>query len=462
MKNLWSSRFKKEMNQMVEEFNASITFDKTLYRQDIRGSIAHATMLQKMGHLSPHELEAIAKGLSDIEKKIASGELTFTYKDEDIHMAIESQLIKDIGDTGRKLHTARSRNDQVILDVRLYLKEEMEEIFEILKGLLETLLHQADATKEILMPGFTHLQHAQPVTVGFHLMAYFQQFKRDLMRLKGCYERTDENPLGACALAGTTIPIDRHYTAELLGFRTVTENAMDTVSDRDFIVEFMSFSSLFMAHLSRISEEFILWNAQEFSFIEIDDGFCTGSSIMPQKKNPDIPELIRGKTGRVYGHLMGLLTVLKGLPMAFNKDLQEDKEALFDTVKTIKTSAMIFTEMLENTEFKATDMKKHMEKGFLQATDLAEHLVLQGIPFRTCHELVGKAVKYCEEHDLTLEDLTEDSLLLIDTRLAGIPLPDLSMEGSIERRNSYGSTAPIDVERQIASGWAVLKSAAII
>lgn len=459
MKNLWSSRFKKEMNTLVEEFNASITFDQTLYKQDIQGSLAHAAMLEKMGHLTPHELEAITAGLLKIKENITSGDLTFTYKDEDIHMAIESQLIKEIGDTGRKLHTARSRNDQVILDVRLYLKEEMEEIFEIIKALLQTILIKSEVYKELLMPGFTHLQHAQPVTVGFHLMAYFQQFKRDLMRLKGCYERTDENPLGACALAGTTIPIDRHYTKELLGFSKVTENAMDTVSDRDFIVEFLSFSSLFMAHLSRISEEFILWNAQEFSFIEIDDGFCTGSSIMPQKKNPDIPELIRGKTGRVYGHLLGLLTVLKGLPLAFNKDLQEDKEALFDTIKTVKTSAVIFTEMLVNTEFKEQEMVKHMEKGFLQATDLAEHLVLQGIPFRTCHELVGKIVKYCEDRSLSFEDLTEASLSEIDPVLIGIPLPDLSIKASIYRRNSFGSTAPADVERQIQAGWDALQIA---
>lgn len=456
MKNLWGSRFEKQMEQIVEEFNASIDFDIALYTQDIKGSIAHAKMLKKMGHLSEGELDKIVNGLEGIEKKIKDGLLGFTYEDEDIHMAIEGQLIKDIGNVGRKLHTARSRNDQVILDVRLYLKEEMEELHEIIQVLLKTLLDKAECHKEMLMPGFTHLQHAQPVTVGFHLMAYFQQFKRDLERLKGCYLRTDVNPLGACALAGTTISIDRIYTRELLGFSTISENAMDTVADRDFIVEFMGFSSLFMAHLSRLSEEFILWNAQEFSFIEIDDGFCTGSSIMPQKKNPDIPELIRGKTGRVYGHLMGLLTVLKGLPMAFNKDFQEDKEALFDTVKTVKTSAIIFAQMLENTTFKEDSIKKHMDKGFLAATDLAEDLVTQGVPFRTSHELVGAIVKYCEKTGDTLMTLKDDVLPKIDKRLNGIKLPDLSRKACVMRRNSYGGTSPLDVTRQIENGREVL------
>ena len=456
LKNLWGSRFQKQMNQMVEEFNASITFDIALYKQDIKGSIAHAMMLEKMGHLSEDELDQIVTGLKGIEEKIGKGQLVFTYVDEDIHMAIESQLIKEIGDVGRKLHTARSRNDQVILDVRLYLKEEMEELFEIIQVLLKTLLEKSGTHKEMLMPGFTHLQHAQPVTVGFHLMAYFQQFKRDLERLKGCYERTDQNPLGACALAGTTISIDRRYTADLLGFKSVTENAMDTVADRDFIVEFLSFSSLFMAHLSRLSEEFILWNAQEFSFIEIDDGFCTGSSIMPQKKNPDIPELIRGKTGRVYGHLMGLLTVLKGLPMAFNKDFQEDKEALFDTVKNVRTSAVIFSQMLENTTFKEESIRKHMDKGFLAATDLAEYLVTQGVPFRTSHELVGAIVKYCEKTGETLMTLKDDVLPDIDKRLSGISLPDLSSCACVQRRSSYGGTSPSEVTRQIEKGKEVL------
>lgn len=458
MKNLWGARFAKEMDQIVEEFNASITFDIALYKQDIRGSIAHAKMLFKMGHLKEEELMLITEGLLKIEKKIADKSLVFTYHDEDIHMAVESALIKEIGDVGRKLHTARSRNDQVILDVRLYLKEEMEELYDIIKVLMETLLEKADAHKEMIMPGFTHLQHAQPVTVGFHLMAYFQQFKRDNERLKGCYERTDENPLGSCALAGTTIPIDRSYTKELLGFSKVTENAMDTVADRDFIVEFMSFSSLFMAHLSRLSEEFILWNAQEFSFIEIDDGFCTGSSIMPQKKNPDIPELIRGKTGRVYGHLMGMLTVLKGLPMAFNKDFQEDKEALFDTVKTVKMSAVIFSQMLENTTFREDKIKEHMDKGFLAATDLAEYLVTEGIAFRTAHELVGAIVKYCEKTGNSLITLKDEDLETIDERLKGFKLPDLSSRACVMRRNSHGGTSPSDVLRQIEKGKEVLRT----
>ena len=459
MKNLWGGRFNKGMDQMVEEFNASITFDITLYRQDVRGSIAHAAMLKKMGHLTQEESELITKGLKDIEKRIGEGALSFTYEDEDIHMAIESELIRTIGDTGRKLHTARSRNDQVILDVRLYLKEEIEEIFEIIKVLEETLLEKAGENLMTLMPGFTHLQHAQPVTVGFHLMAYFQQFRRDLERLKGCHERTDYNPLGSCALAGTTISIDRTYTMELLGFGNLTENAMDTVADRDFIVEFMSFASLFMAHLSRFSEEFILWNTQEFGFIEIDDSFCTGSSIMPQKKNPDIPELIRGKTGRVYGHLMGLLTVIKGLPMAFNKDFQEDKEALFDTVKTVKTSAAIFSQMLANTSFKAESIMEHMDKGFLAATDLAEFMVTEGIPFRTAHELVGKIVRHCEATGIGLVSLKDEELLSIDERMKGLTLPDLSSLSCVMRRDSFGGTSPSEVERQMKIGRKFLDAA---
>lgn len=461
MKSLWSGRFEKGMDELVAEFNASITFDIELYRHDIRGSIAHITMLQSEGLVSIEERDMIIEGLKAIEKRIESGELKFTYEDEDIHMAIESELIKTIGDVGRKLHTARSRNDQVNVDVRMYLKDEIVDMFELLKNLELVIVNKAEENIHGLMPGFTHLQHAQPVTVGFHLMAYFQQFRRDMERLQGCYERVDYNPLGACALAGTTIPINRHLTAELLGFKNVTENAMDTVADRDFVVEFISFASICMAHLSRFSEEFILWNSQEFGFINIDDSFCTGSSIMPQKKNPDIPELIRGKTGRVYGHLISILTVIKGLPMAFNKDFQEDKEALFDTIKTLKTSIRIFASMLENTTFNYNKIKTQMNKGFLNATDVAESLVLQGIPFRTAHELVGFMVKYCEDKAIGLEDIPKSELPLIDKRLKNITFPDLDNYSCVVRRNSFGGTSPEEVQRQINVGREFLQTAVL-
>lgn len=452
MKSLWGGRFEKSMDELVAQFNASITFDIELYKHDIKGSIAHVTMLASEGLVLIEERDLIIKGLKEIEKRIESGELKFTYKDEDIHMAIESELIRTIGDVGRKLHTARSRNDQVILDVRMYLKDQIIEIFECLKNLEKVILDKAEENIHGIMPGFTHLQHAQPITVGFHLMAYFQQFKRDMERLKGCFERVDYNPLGSCALAGTTIPINRHMTAELLGFKNVTENAMDTVADRDFIVEFISFASICMAHLSRFSEEFILWNSQEFGFIDIDDSFCTGSSIMPQKKNPDIPELIRGKTGRVYGNLISILTVIKGLPMAFNKDFQEDKEALFDTIVTVKNSLRLFSNMLQNTTFKYDNIKKHMNKGFLNATDVAESLVVQGIPFRTAHELVGIMVRYCEQKNIGLEDLKNEEFYLIDERLNNIKLPDLDNYSCILRRKSFGGTSPEEVQRQINIG----------
>lgn len=457
MANLWGGRFDKEMDKLVEEFNASITFDIELYKHDIKGSIAHVTMLSSQGLVANDERDQIIEGLNIIKERIEKGELKFTYKNEDIHMAVEGELIKTIGDVGRKLHTARSRNDQAILDTRMYLKDQALEVFHLLKDLENTIINKAEENIDRIMPGFTHLQHAQPVTIGFHLMAYFQQFKRDIERLIGCYERLDYCPLGACALAGTTLPINRQMTAQMLGFKNVSENAMDTVADRDFVVEFMSFASLCMAHLSRFSEEYILWNSQEFGFIDIDDSFCTGSSIMPQKKNPDIPELIRGKTGRVYGNLIAMLTVIKGLPMAFNKDFQEDKEALFDTIKTLKSCVKIFTAMLEKTKFNYDKIEKHMSKGFLNATDVAESLVTQGIPFRTAHELVGILVKYCEHNNMKLEELKQEELAIIDDRLENILLTDLDNYSCILRRKSYGGTAPIEVKRQIASAQEFLK-----
>ncbi|MEA4987515.1 MAG: argininosuccinate lyase [Anaerovorax sp.] len=449
MANLWSGRFEKGMDEIVEKFNASIGFDERLYACDIQGSIAHVTMLSEQGIVSNEEKDKIIDGLKNIKERIDKGELTFTVKNEDIHMAVEGTLISELGDVGKKLHTARSRNDQVAVDTRLYLKEQLKEILENLIYMERVLLEKAESYADKIMIGFTHMQHAQPVTVGFHFMAYFQMFKRDIQRLQDAYERMDYCPLGACALAGTTLPTNRHRTAELLGFKAPTQNAMDSVSDRDYIIEFLSDASISMMHISRFAEEFVWWNSQEFSYIAIDDSFCTGSSIMPQKKNPDMAELLRGKVGRVYGHLMQILTVMKGTPLAYNKDFQEDKEGMFDTIDTWKASLRIFAKMIEKTEFRMDVIEKHLSKGFLNATDLAEHFVKLGIPFREAHEIVGKMVKYCEHHNNDFGDLTESDLKQIDERLSLDKMPDLSIEGCVNARVSFGGTAPDEVRRQI-------------
>ncbi|MEL7648183.1 MAG: argininosuccinate lyase [Sedimentibacter sp.] len=452
MASLWSGRFEKAMDEIVEEFNASIFFDKRLYDCDIAGSIAHVTMLFEQGIVSEEEKNSIVETLKEIRTEIKEGKITFTVHDEDIHMAVESILIKRLGETGKRLHTARSRNDQVAVDTRLYAKREIREIIENLKYMEHVLLEKADKYHDKIMVGFTHMQHAQPVTIGFHLMAYFQMFKRDIERFEQCFERTDYNPLGSCALAGTTIPINRHRTAELLGFKNVTENAMDSVSDRDYILEILSDASICMMHISRMAEEFVYWNSQEFSYIWIDDSFCTGSSIMPQKKNPDMAELLRGKTGRIYGNLMQLLTVMKGTPLAYNKDFQEDKEGLFDTVDTLNKSLVIFAKMIEKTEFRMENIQKHLGQGFLNATDIAEHFVKNKIPFREAHEIVGKMVKYCESNNKDFVDLSDEELQKIDARVSRKSLPDLTMEGCVNGRVSYGGTAPVEVKRQIKAG----------
>lgn len=457
MANLWSGRFEKGMDDIVEQFNASIGFDQRLYACDIQGSVAHVTMLAEQGIVSAEEKDSIVAGLKRIEEQIRQGELTFTVKDEDIHMAVESALIRELGDTGKRLHTARSRNDQVAVDTRLYLKEQIGEVQDRLAYMERTLLEKAKPYADQITVGFTHIQHAQPITVGFYLMAYFQMFRRDMERLIDLRKRVDFCPLGAGALAGTTLPINRQRTAELLGFSHVTENAMDTVSDRDYIIEFLSAASISMMHISRFAEEFVWWNSQEFSYIQIDDSFCTGSSIMPQKKNPDMAELLRGKSGRVYGHLFQLLTVLKGTPLAYNKDFQEDKEGLFDTVDTWKASLQIFAKMMEHTEFRMDQIKKHLHQGFLNATDIAEHLVTKGIPFREAHEIVGKMVKYCETRSWDFIDLKEEDLQTIDSSLTMEMLPDLSIEGCVKGRKSFGGTSPDEVRRQITAGEAWLK-----
>jgi len=438
------------MDSMVKAYNASIFFDQRMYNEDIDGSIAHVTMLGKQGIVTEEEAKAIIDGLEGIRKDIADGKIIFNVDDEDIHMGIESRLIQRIGEVGKKLHTARSRNDQCQVDGRLYVRKEIGEILECLKYLESVILSKAEKYADEISIGFTHLQHAQPLTLGFMFMAYFQMFKRDILRLQDTLERMNYCPLGACALAGTTLPIDRHETAKLLGFTAPTENAMDSVSDRDYSLEFLSDAAISMMHLSRWAEEFAWWNSSEFSYIAIDDGFCTGSSIMPQKKNPDMAELIRGKVGRVYGDLMQLLTVMKGTPMAYNKDFQEDKESLFDAIDTWKSTIAIFAKMLENTEFRVDQIRAQMGKGFLNATDIAEHFAKQGIPFREAHSIVGRMVKTCEHEGCDFEDLTDEQLQAIDSRISKAMLGDISIPACVNARASYGGTAPDEVRRQIA------------
>ena len=450
MASLWSGRFEKDMDDIVKQFNASIGFDQRMYNEDIDGSIAHVTMLGEQGIVSMEEKDIIIKGLEEIREEIASGKIVFDVNDEDIHMGIESRLIARTGDVGKKLHTARSRNDQCQVDGRLYVRKEIKEIIHRLCYLESVILEKAEKYADEITIGFTHLQHAQPITLGFVFMAYFQMFKRDIERLQDTYDRMNVCPLGACALAGTTLPTNRHRTAELLGFKAPTENAMDSVSDRDYSLEFLSDASISMMHLSRWAEEFTWWNSSEFSYIAIDDSFCTGSSIMPQKKNPDMAELLRGKVGRVYGDLMQLLTVMKGTPLAYNKDFQEDKESLFDAIDTWKASIQIFAKMLEKTEFRMDQIQ--MGKGFLNATDIAEHFAKQGIPFREAHSIVGRMVKMCENKGCDFEDLTDADLEEIDQRVTKETLGDISIKACVNARVSYGGTAPSEVRRQIEIG----------
>lgn len=452
MASLWGGRFEKEMDEIVKQFNASIGFDQRMYREDIEGSIAHVTMLGEQGIVTEEEKDQIIAGLKKIREKIESGEIEFNVDDEDIHMGIESRLIQEIGDVGKKLHTARSRNDQCQVDGRMYLKKEIREIVHRLCYLESVILEKAEKYADAITVGFTHVQHAQPITVGFVFMAYFQMFKRDIQRLLDAYERMDLCPLGSCALAGTTLPTNRQRTAELLGFSAPTENAMDSVSDRDYSLEFLSAASISMMHISRWAEEFVWWNSQEFSYIAIDDSYCTGSSIMPQKKNPDMAELLRGKVGRVYGDLMQMLTVMKGTPLAYNKDFQEDKESLFDAADTWKASIQIFAGMLDKTEFRMDQIEKQFEKGFLNATDIAEHFANQGIPFREAHSIVGQMVKACEHKGCDFEDLTEDDLQAIDSRVTKKSLGDISIKACVDARVSFGGTAPSEVRRQIQVG----------
>ena len=399
MATLWGGRFQKSTDKKVDDFNSSIRFDKRMYRQDIRGSIAHATMLGKQGIIPKEDADKIVKGLGEILADIEAGKVEFLIDAEDIHMNVEKLLTDRIGDAGKRLHTGRSRNDQVALDLRMYLMDEGVEIKEMLLALLEVLTELAKKHTATIMPGYTHLQKAQPITFAHHLIAYFEMFRRDLTRLDDWRERCDSMPLGSGALAGTTYPLDREFVAGELGFSKVTKNSLDGVSDRDFAVELASVLSLIMMHLSRFSEELILWSSHEFSFVEMDDSYSTGSSIMPQKKNPDVAELIRGKTGRVYGHLIGLLTTMKGLPLAYNKDMQEDKEPIFAAVDTVKLCLPVFCDMISTMKVREDNMLKGAKGGFTNATDAADYLVKKGMPFREAHEVVGKLVFYAISKD---------------------------------------------------------------
>ena len=458
MAQLWGGRFTKETDQLVYNFNASISFDQKFYKQDITGSKAHVKMLAAQGILTEAERDQILEGLDGILRDVENGTLKITDKYEDIHSFVEANLIDRIGDAGKKLHTGRSRNDQVALDMKLYTRDEIGEIDKLLKKLLETLLGIMEENIETYMPGFTHLQKAQPITLAHHFGAYFEMFKRDRQRLADIYKRMNLCPLGSGALAGTTYPLDREMTAQLLGFDGPTLNSMDSVSDRDYLIELLSAMSTIMMHLSRFCEEIILWNSNEYRFVEIDDAYSTGSSIMPQKKNPDMAELIRGKVGRVYGDLMQLLTVMKGTPLAYNKDFQEDKESLFDAIDTWKATIDIFAKMLDKTEFRMDQIEKQLGKGFLNATDIAEHFAKQGIPFREAHSIVGHMVKACEKKGCDLEDLTDEELQAIDKRVTKELLGDISIKSCVNARVSFGGTAPSEVHRQIEVGRQWLNS----
>jgi argininosuccinate lyase len=448
---LWKGRFLKAENSLAEEFNASIEIDQRLYKQDITGSIAHAKMLAKQGILSEDEALAIESSLLEILRDIEAGRIEFTIEQEDIHMNIESILTERIGAAGKKLHTARSRNDQVAVDIRLYLKEEIQTIKSLLSELTDALTEIAKVNQDTVMPGYTHLQRAQPVTLAYHLLAYREMFRRDMRRFKNCYDGTDSLPLGSGALAGTTYNTDRDYLAEELDFSKVCINAMDAVSDRDFALEFLSCCSIAMMHLSRFCEELILWSSAEFRFIEIDDAFSTGSSIMPQKKNPDMAELIRGKTGRVYGDLMTLLTIMKGLPLAYNKDMQEDKAPVFDAGDTLKSSLKIFTQMITTMRINTEVMENAAKTGFMNATDAADYLVTKGLAFRDCHEIIGRIVLYCIEHKKSIEELSLEELKTFSDKFEADIYDKIDIRACINAKKSKGSTSFESVEQMLKS-----------
>ncbi|MBV1872088.1 MAG: argininosuccinate lyase [Gammaproteobacteria bacterium] len=456
---LWGGRFTESTDAFVEEFTASVSFDQRLYRQDIQGSVAHCRMLAKVGVLTDAESDQILEGLSTVEKEIAAGEFEWSVSREDVHMNIEARLTDIIGTVGKKLHTGRSRNDQVATDIRLFLRAEIDRILSEIDRLQQGLLSLAEREAGTIMPGFTHLQAAQPVTFGHHMLAWFEMLSRDHERLVDCRKRVNRNPLGAAALAGTTFPIDRAYTAELLGFEGICENSLDAVSDRDFAIEFTAAASLLMTHLSRFSEELVLWSSSQFNFIDLPDRFCTGSSIMPQKKNPDVPELVRGKVGRVNGHLISLLTLMKSQPLAYNKDNQEDKEPLFDTVDTVLNSLRAYADMMPAVEVKESVMHEAALRGFSTATDLADYLVKKGLPFRDAHEVVGQAVSYalnknCDLSELSLKELQQFSEQYISDNVFDV----LTLEGSVQARDHLGGTAPKQVLAAVQRGRQLLQA----
>lgn len=446
---LWKGRFTKQASSSSDEFNASIGFDQRLYEEDIAGSIAHAKMLAKQNIITEEDAGKIVSALLDIREEIRTGSIAFSVEQEDIHMNIESLLTERIGDTGKKLHTARSRNDQIACDFKMYVKKSCSEIDLLLDELQDTIKVLAEEHSETVMPGYTHLQRAQPVTFGYHLLAYHQMFKRDRSRFFDCKKRTDSLPLGSGALAGTSYDTDRDFLSGELGFSSVTSNAMDSVSDRDFALEFLNCCSLCMMHLSRFCEEIIIWNSKEFSFIELDDAYATGSSIMPQKKNPDMAELIRGKTGRVYGDLVSLLTVMKGLPLAYNKDMQEDKEPVFDGSDTLKNSLSVFSAMLRTITVKKESMASAAKHGYMNATDAADYLVSKGLPFRACHEIIGRLVLHCIEKECAIEDLSLSELKKFSPLFENDIYEKISVEACINNKRSKGSTSFAEVKKQL-------------
>ncbi len=446
---LWEGRFKKEIDSKTNDFNSSIRFDQRMYKEDITGSIAHSKMLAKQGIIEESESKKIVGELNKILEDIENNTLEIDKDAEDIHMFIESELTKRIGSTGKRLHTARSRNDQVALDIRMYLKNEIQDIIKLIKELIITLVKKAEENTETVMPGYTHMQRAQPITFAHHLMAYVEMLLRDIERLEQTYNRTNIMPLGSCALAGTTYNLDRNYVKDLLGFSDITKNSLDGVSDRDFAIEFISDVSIIMMHLSRLSEEIVMWCSWEFKFIELDDAFSTGSSIMPQKKNPDITELVRGKTGRVYGDLMGILTMMKGLPLAYNKDMQEDKEFIFDSTDTVKICLTTLIPMIDTMKVLKENMKKAALKGFINATDCADYLVRKGIPFRDAYKATGTLVAYAIDNDKTLDELNLDEYRKISDKFDEDIYKAIDLKTCVINRNVIGGPAPEQVKKRI-------------
>jgi argininosuccinate lyase len=445
----WGGRFTSATDELVEEFTASVPYDWRLYPYDIAGSIAHASMLAKTGIISRTEARRIIKGLEDILKEIASGSFSFKIELEDIHMNIESRLIEKIGPVGGKLHTARSRNDQVALDIRMYLRDEIAGIHDLLRSLQKTIVMLADKHQGVVLPGYTHLQRAQPILLGHHLLAYYEMFERDRGRLQDCFRRVNVMPLGAGALAGTVLPIDRQFVAKQLAFSSVSENSVDAVSDRDFAIEFVSSCAQIMMHLSRLSEELVIWSSSEFGFITLSDAFTTGSSIMPQKKNPDVAELTRGKTGRVYGSLTTLLTLMKGLPLAYNRDMQEDKEPIFDAADTVSMSVTVMAGMLKGMTIHEKTMQQAAKDGFITATDLADYLVKKNIPFRRAHEIVGRAVLRATELGCGLGDMPLTEYRELSPQISDDVYDAISVKTSVTRRTSYGGTAPVNLKKRL-------------